>query len=376
VAVVVQPDSVQLTWKDRAQNEEDYVVERKSPVPTEGPPWQVIATLGPNAQGYTDSGLTPAFYSYRVKARNEGGSAYSNVVTTPGPNPPTILQAIVWASPLEVSLGWTQNSNNETAFLVERRLGAGSFSVVAQLPPDTTSWTDDDPNLQLNQLYTYRVRAYWEWGYSSYSNEALANTSALPPAAPTNVEASLASTGRALVTWNDISNNENGYFVGCKPTSSGIWPAPDWLQAGTTWHLPIVNPALNESKDWHCSVTAWNAFGTAEVVSDGFRVWSLDDANRLQVNVAVSGGGTGGTVKDELTQGSQYVRGGLINCLGDCEEWYPGRPPGPEDLGIVLLRAYKEPGYIISWSGCTQSNSDWCTVEMGSDKTVTVTFSK
>ena len=77
------PDSVILTWRDKAVGEEGYVVEMR----VRRGAWQQTKALGPNSGSTVVGGLQPGTsYSFRVRAVAGGsGSPYSNVafVTTP-----------------------------------------------------------------------------------------------------------------------------------------------------------------------------------------------------------------------------------------------------------------------------------------------------
>jgi subtilisin family serine protease len=70
---------IQLAWTDRSSNETGFVVERS----VNGGAWSVRATVGANATGYTDSGLTAGYsYAYRVSATNScGTSAATNTAS-------------------------------------------------------------------------------------------------------------------------------------------------------------------------------------------------------------------------------------------------------------------------------------------------------
>jgi hypothetical protein len=77
-----------------------------------------------------------------------------------------------------VDLDWSDNSGNETEFLVERSDDGVSFVQVASLPTDTESYSDSD--LVDETGYSYRVRARNDAGYSGYSNVAVATTESIP----------------------------------------------------------------------------------------------------------------------------------------------------------------------------------------------------
>jgi len=78
-ATAVSSDRIDLTWNDNAANEDGYEVERS----TDGTVFALVASLGQDAQGYSDTGLAPVTeYSYRVHAVNAvGPSGDSNAAS-------------------------------------------------------------------------------------------------------------------------------------------------------------------------------------------------------------------------------------------------------------------------------------------------------
>jgi hypothetical protein len=92
-------------------------------------------------------------------------------------NAPTLLPPTVVSS-TRIDLSWTDASNNETGFKVERRLTpAGDYSLIATLGADNTSYIDNT-GLAAGSTYSYRVQAYINGTGGSYSAEATATTSA------------------------------------------------------------------------------------------------------------------------------------------------------------------------------------------------------
>jgi glucose/arabinose dehydrogenase len=149
---------VTLLWTDNSNDETLFRIERRT-LPSGS--FSEINTVAANVVNYTDSPLAAGNYEYRVRASNGAvNSSYSNTdaaaVTAPsGPAAPSDLGATVSVGNA-VNLTWTDNSNNETGFQVERKTGAGSYTVLASKPANTTSHTD--PALAPN-TYTYRVIA-------------------------------------------------------------------------------------------------------------------------------------------------------------------------------------------------------------------------
>lgn len=89
------------------------------------------------------------------------------------PAAPSDLQATA-VSDEEIDLTWTDNSDNEDGFKLERQGGDKQWEEIATLDPDTTSY--QDTGLECGTKYTYRVYAFNDAGNSDYSNEASATT--------------------------------------------------------------------------------------------------------------------------------------------------------------------------------------------------------
>ncbi len=71
-----------------------------------------------------------------------------------------------------MTLTWTDNSNNEDGFVVERKTNQdGTFAEVARTIADIVTHADTTPD---NGLYCYRVKAFNTAGDSPYSNESCA----------------------------------------------------------------------------------------------------------------------------------------------------------------------------------------------------------
>lgn len=77
----------------------------------------------------------------------------------------------LWAAPAKakVTLNWTDNSSNETSFVIERSLSEnGGFAQLVSVPAGSTSFVDGAVNRKT--AYYYRVAAVNANGTSSYSN--------------------------------------------------------------------------------------------------------------------------------------------------------------------------------------------------------------
>ncbi len=184
-AKAVSESQINLTWQDRSDNETGFKILRKIGNGASGIFTQV-AIVGANITAYSDKGLIPnTGYSYRVQAFNaKKVSPVSKVAmaTTKEKklNPPAAPTNLVATaiSDNEIDITWEDRSNNETAFLIERKGGAcheeGVYEQIAVLNSNITTYSDT--RLQASTEYFYRVRATNSAGNSAYSNEASATT--------------------------------------------------------------------------------------------------------------------------------------------------------------------------------------------------------
>jgi hypothetical protein len=177
-AVPLSQSQIRLSWPDLNTIETGYKIER-SPNGTSG--WTQIATVGANVVTYTDTGLTCGTpYFYRVRAYNGiENSGYSNIANATPPCPPVAPANLIATpvSPNQINLAWQDKSNNEFGFRIERSPDSTSWSQIASVGPNVTSYANT--GLACSSTYFYRVRAY-NLDNSPYSNIANAVTASCP----------------------------------------------------------------------------------------------------------------------------------------------------------------------------------------------------
>ncbi len=152
---------------------------------------------------------------------------YENGAPQTPPADPSGLVATATAHDA-IHLNWSDNSDNETGFDVERSLDSNDWSVVAMVNSNLTHYTDTG----LNELttYHYRIRANNSVGASGYSNIANATTQEGPtlPDAPSNLNAAAASSSTIDLSWVDNADNETGFKIEHSPDNVA------WSQVATT----------------------------------------------------------------------------------------------------------------------------------------------
>lgn len=91
------------------------------------------------------------------------------------PPPPTIPAApsTLRATPIvsgSSTLTWLDNANNEDGFKIERSISGGTFSQIATVGANVTSYKATGLTVSRSTIYRFRVRAFNTAGNSAYSN--------------------------------------------------------------------------------------------------------------------------------------------------------------------------------------------------------------
>lgn len=208
VAVALSENAIRLTWDD-VLYEFEYWIYRSEFADTG---FIYIDKVTSNVTTYDDTtALSPnKTYYYKIGAWNTtvNPPVFSDVVSATTeeaisqPAAPTGLQA----NPVEktsdsIQLTWTDNSDNETYFLITRSLTNSNFTVLGTAGPDKTTYTDT--SLTPCTTYYYRVYSHNTSGPSLTYTEGSAITA---PAQPTGLFASQGTVLNAIyLDWNAVS---------------------------------------------------------------------------------------------------------------------------------------------------------------------------
>jgi len=90
---------------------------------------------------------------------------------------PTNL-SVTATSPTQISITWLDNATGEDGYKIERKIGSGSYTEIATLPANVSSFTDS--SLTPETTYTYRVKVFNNIADSFPSDPASATTPAEP----------------------------------------------------------------------------------------------------------------------------------------------------------------------------------------------------
>lgn len=264
-ATAVNANQVDLSWTDNSGSELGFQVERS----LDGITFAPLATVGANVTTYSDSTtLVTTTYHYRVKAFNAVGvSAPSNTatVTTPSLAPAAPSNAVATPSPFgpnppTVTLTWTDNSLDETGFIIHRAtdpafaVGLNTFPVGA----DITSFLDT--TVEPKTTYYYRVFAVNAAGSSLPSNTASAITAGEVPQPPANLIIGKTTKNSVSMSWVDNANNESGFYIERSPNGTAGWTRVGTVGPNVT---TFTNTGLSRKTTYWYRVQAYNADGVS-----------------------------------------------------------------------------------------------------------------
>ncbi len=178
-AVGINNGQIQLTWRDRSNDETGFVIERRSPKGS----FAVAQRVEENVTETRDGGLKPgSTWEYRVCAISACAvSEYSDSATGTTrilrPEAPTSLIATPRPGPrgqTAIKLTWVDNSNTESGFRIVRHLSGLDWPEIGRVRANVNQFTDT--GLAANTDYRYRVWAFNSGGDSLEAPLAVART--------------------------------------------------------------------------------------------------------------------------------------------------------------------------------------------------------
>jgi uncharacterized delta-60 repeat protein len=209
VKVTAHGNGVKLMWDEANYQGQYYIVERS--INSEENGFELLGNVQKMRELVDEDIFSLNTYRYRIKAINcFGASPWSEVVSIAVgelPTAPSDLLASYEGD--DVELTWSDNSTNETYFVIEKYISGNS----AVLRSDTVwanstlfKYEDVIPG-----VYQFRVRSEVGFIYSDWSNTVTLDCRPAPEA-PSDLIATVNRFKEFIITWNDNSSAED-YFV-------------------------------------------------------------------------------------------------------------------------------------------------------------------
>lgn len=253
-----------LYWSDVSSVETGFELQRKMRFQSH---FASISEIDANDTSFHDTGLLPnTTYIYRIRALldtltshwSDTASVYTELLT---PLRPTDLAAEALA-PRRVELSWSDNSDNEQGFGIERRTTLSEWEII-----DSTCANERevcrhiDISVESRTTYYYRVFGYNRFGNSRFSNEAEVTTPQPVPNRPTNLQATEVTFRSVTMEWQDNSEDELGFRLERSLSLWEIWDYTRIIDANVTSH---TDTTVEMETEYAYRVLAFNEAGESE----------------------------------------------------------------------------------------------------------------
>lgn len=180
------------------------------------------------------------------------------------PKPPRALTATAVSSS-QINLDWKDNREPGVVYNVHQsNTSGGPYIQINSVNVEVSEY--HDTGLAAGTTYYYVVTAKNNAIESNYSNEASATTEGgpvEPPAAPTNLTATVVSSSQINLNWTDNANNETGFKIERK--IAGFFTQIDTVGANVTSYS---DTGLDPSTTYTYRVRAYNDEGDSAYSND------------------------------------------------------------------------------------------------------------
>jgi cellulose 1,4-beta-cellobiosidase len=208
---------------------------------------------------------TPAVDTSGNGGNSGGGGNTDTTPTQKAPAEPANLAGNVVNG--AVVLTWSDNSDNEQGFLVERRVSnASTWMTLTKTAANAKSYTDGAA--AAGNTYEYRVSAFNATGNSAaIATSVVVQKAADPvPTAPSGLTTKVIDNGAVDLAWNDNSGNETGFRVERRVMGDANWTKLADTTANTKTYSDAKVPM---GKSYEYRVSAYNTTGSSAAATAG-----------------------------------------------------------------------------------------------------------
>lgn len=253
-----------ISWSDNSNEETGFIIKRT--VISTG--WSTEYKVPANTSSFEEYILKSNEQRYEVRAynNNETSNAASldifvdvNADDTPLEEASLLKPSNLKASNTghDVTLTWSDNSNNETGFIIKRTVIATGWNTEYKVPANTTSFEEyiKYSNEQRYEVISFNENETSEPVILDFNVDVNSSSSSADTAkliAPTNI--SVTSSGHDVtITWADNSENELGFIIKRTVIPTG-WSTEYKVPANTT----SLEEYITYSNDQRYEIVAYN----------------------------------------------------------------------------------------------------------------------
>jgi len=339
---------IDIIWQNNEEYTEEFIIKRKAGSQS----YTSIDSVAKDVLSYRDTTCSLGIeYNYYVVAKlNSNLSVNSNVLQaiTEFQPPSDMIATAIGDANIEVI--WTDNSNYELGYRLERDFGDG-FMLEAELNANVTTYLDS--GLSMGFTYSYRVQAYTYTNTSEYSSTATASTVGV-----VDIDGNVYNTiqigeqiwmaenlnvthyrdgsiipNEANTTWTSISTGAYCYYGNNHNIGETYGALYNWYAindernvAPTGWHVPSY-------AEWETLIESFGGSSNAggKMKEIGTTHWS--DPNT---------GATNQSGFTALPGGYRYYLTGTFTSIGDISDFWSATEYNSSDADFINI------GYIAS----------------------------
>jgi photosystem II stability/assembly factor-like uncharacterized protein len=218
-----------------------------------------------------------------------------------------------------VTVSWTDNAQNETGYLVERKTGSGgTYSLIRTTGAISSGTASIVDTVLRGNIYSYRTRAFSVGDTSAYSAE---DTTLVPLAVPSNFDAVSASATQIDLFWQNIVDARDGYKIERKTGAGGTYSEIATVGSALTSYQ---NTGLTPGTRYYYRIRSYNSILNSS--------YSTEDSAMTALGKPVSLSASPSTVTNQPITISWTSPAGATNAWYTIDAPPTGGTPGTQRL--------------------------------------------